>query len=40
MQIDIDRWHIDNKNKKYNQKNYEKFLKKLVILKMLAQSSK
>ena len=33
MQIDIDRWHIDNKNKKYNQKNYEKFLKKIGYIK-------
>ena len=33
MQIDIDRWHIDNKNKKYNQKNYEKFLKTIGYIK-------
>ncbi len=33
MQIDIDRWHINNKNKKYNQKKYEKFLKTIGYIK-------
>ena len=33
IQIDIDRWHLDNKDKKFNQKNYQKFLKEINYLK-------
>ena len=29
IQIDIDRYHIDNRTKKLNKKNYKKFLKKI-----------
>ena len=32
IQIDIDRWHFDNKGKKFNQKNYEKFLEEINYL--------
>ena len=29
LQIDIDKWHIDNKEKEFNQSQYENFLKKI-----------
>ena len=33
IQIDIDRWHINNKSKKHNAKSYETFLKKIGYIK-------
>ena len=33
LQIDIDRWHLDNKNGKFDQKKYEEFLIKIGYIK-------
>ena len=32
LQIDIDKWHLDNKDKEFNQSEYENFLKKIGYL--------
>ena len=34
IQIDLDRWHLDNKDQKFDQKNYEKFLQEINYLKV------
>ena len=33
IQIEIDRWHLDNKNEKFDENEYKNFLKKIGYLK-------
>ena len=40
LQMDVDRWHINNKDKKYNLKKYEQFLKKIGYIKNIGSNFK